>query len=111
MSKVGNLLRNFLDNEQGATAIEYGLLAAGIAVAIALTPRRGSRAPPRVNGRSTSFRHDRDSVGVGRMMGRHPASGRPRSLSLWTGAARFLRSAERAAVAPLNAQFHFYRDG
>ena len=25
---------NFLDNEQGATAIEYGLIAAGIAVAI-----------------------------------------------------------------------------
>jgi len=37
MSKVGNLLRNFLDNEQGATAIEYGLLAAGIAVAIIAT--------------------------------------------------------------------------
>lgn len=28
------LLRNFLANEQGAAAIEYGLLAAGIAVAI-----------------------------------------------------------------------------
>jgi pilus assembly protein Flp/PilA len=31
---VRNLLWNFLDNEQGATAIEYGLIAAGIAVAI-----------------------------------------------------------------------------
>jgi pilus assembly protein Flp/PilA len=27
-------LRNFLRNESGATAIEYGLIAAGIAVAI-----------------------------------------------------------------------------
>ena len=27
-------LRNFLGNESGATAIEYGLIAAGIAVAI-----------------------------------------------------------------------------
>jgi pilus assembly protein Flp/PilA len=31
---VRNLLWNFLGNEQGATAIEYGLIAAGIAVAI-----------------------------------------------------------------------------
>jgi pilus assembly protein Flp/PilA len=31
---VGTLLRNFYTNRQGATAIEYGLLAAGIAVAI-----------------------------------------------------------------------------
>lgn len=31
---VRNLLWNFLANEQGATAIEYGLIAAGIAVAI-----------------------------------------------------------------------------
>lgn len=29
-----NLLRNFVKDENGATAIEYGLLAAGIAVAI-----------------------------------------------------------------------------
>lgn len=29
-----NLIRTFVANEQGATAIEYGLLAAGIAVAI-----------------------------------------------------------------------------
>lgn len=29
-----NLLRSFLSNERGATAIEYGLIAAGIAVAI-----------------------------------------------------------------------------
>lgn len=28
------LLWNFIGNEQGATAIEYGLIAAGIAVAI-----------------------------------------------------------------------------
>ncbi len=27
-------LRNFVSNESGATAIEYGLIAAGIAVAI-----------------------------------------------------------------------------
>jgi pilus assembly protein Flp/PilA len=31
---VRHLVRNFLGNEQGATAIEYGLIAAGIAVAI-----------------------------------------------------------------------------
>jgi pilus assembly protein Flp/PilA len=34
MGNVGDLLRNFLANERGVTAIEYGLLAAGIAVAI-----------------------------------------------------------------------------
>ena len=31
---VGRSLRGFLRDESGATAIEYGLLAAGIAVAI-----------------------------------------------------------------------------
>jgi pilus assembly protein Flp/PilA len=31
---VRNLIWNFLGNERGATAIEYGLIAAGIAVAI-----------------------------------------------------------------------------
>jgi len=34
---VCNLLWRFLADEQGATAIEYGLLAAGIAVAIIAT--------------------------------------------------------------------------
>jgi pilus assembly protein Flp/PilA len=34
---VRNLIRKFLGNEQGATAIEYGLIAAGIAVAIIAT--------------------------------------------------------------------------
>lgn len=29
------MLKNFIRNEEGATAIEYGLIAAGIAVAIA----------------------------------------------------------------------------
>jgi pilus assembly protein Flp/PilA len=29
-----NMFRNFLTNESGATAIEYGLIAAGISVAI-----------------------------------------------------------------------------
>ena len=29
-----NLVRRFIDDETGATAIEYGLIAAGIAVAI-----------------------------------------------------------------------------
>jgi len=29
-----NMLKNFLTNESGTTAIEYGLIAAGIAVAI-----------------------------------------------------------------------------
>jgi pilus assembly protein Flp/PilA len=29
-----NLVRRFIDDQSGATAIEYGLIAAGIAVAI-----------------------------------------------------------------------------
>ncbi len=37
MSHFGHLLWNFLDDEQGVSAIEYGLLAAGIAVAIIAT--------------------------------------------------------------------------
>ena len=37
MSDIGKLLRSFLANEAGATAIEYGLIAAGIAVAIIAT--------------------------------------------------------------------------
>lgn len=32
-----NLLWSFVSNERGATAIEYGLIAAGIAVAIIAT--------------------------------------------------------------------------
>ena len=31
---MGHFLKNFAMNESGATAIEYGLIAAGIAVAI-----------------------------------------------------------------------------
>jgi pilus assembly protein Flp/PilA len=31
-----NSVRHFVENESGATAIEYGLIAAGIAVAIIL---------------------------------------------------------------------------
>jgi pilus assembly protein Flp/PilA len=31
---VGKIVRSFLRDENGATAIEYGLIAAGIAVAI-----------------------------------------------------------------------------
>lgn len=34
---MGTLILKFLRNEQGATAIEYGLIAAGIAVAIIAT--------------------------------------------------------------------------
>jgi pilus assembly protein Flp/PilA len=34
---VGRILRSFLRDENGATAIEYGLIAAGIAVAIIVT--------------------------------------------------------------------------
>jgi pilus assembly protein Flp/PilA len=33
-AKMGNLFIRFLRNESGATAIEYGLIAAGIAVVI-----------------------------------------------------------------------------
>ncbi len=36
-ANTGALLWNFLRNEQGATAIEYGLIAAGISVAIIAT--------------------------------------------------------------------------
>lgn len=32
-----NVIANFVRNESGATAIEYGLIAAGIAVAIIVT--------------------------------------------------------------------------
>jgi pilus assembly protein Flp/PilA len=32
---MGQFLKSFAKNESGATAIEYGLIAAGIAVAIA----------------------------------------------------------------------------
>ena len=34
---IGNAVRDFLTNEEGVSAIEYGLLAAGIAVAIIAT--------------------------------------------------------------------------
>ncbi|MGB6534667.1 MAG: Flp family type IVb pilin [Xanthobacteraceae bacterium] len=34
---IGALLRCFLDDENGATAIEYAMIASGIAVAIAAT--------------------------------------------------------------------------
>jgi pilus assembly protein Flp/PilA len=37
MADAGNLIWKFLRNEQAATAIEYGLIAAGIAVAIIAT--------------------------------------------------------------------------
>ncbi len=36
-TKTGNLLWNFLVDEAGVTAIEYGLIAAGISVAIIAT--------------------------------------------------------------------------
>jgi pilus assembly protein Flp/PilA len=34
MTQFATTLNNFLTNESGATAIEYGLIAAGISVAI-----------------------------------------------------------------------------
>jgi len=37
MAEVKNLISKFLSNDQGATAIEYGLIAAGISVAIIAT--------------------------------------------------------------------------
>jgi pilus assembly protein Flp/PilA len=37
MSNVSNWIRSFLADERGVTAIEYGLLAAGISVAIIAT--------------------------------------------------------------------------
>ncbi len=36
-NEVGSLLGSFLVNEEGVSAIEYGLLAAGIALAIIAT--------------------------------------------------------------------------
>lgn len=38
-----NLVRRFIDDETGATAIEYGLIAAGIAVAIIVAVMRSAR--------------------------------------------------------------------
>ena len=47
-----NVLRNFLADESGATAIEYGLIAAGIALAIiAIVNGLGTR----VNSKFTSI--------------------------------------------------------
>ncbi len=37
MSNFGNWLSRFMTHERGVTAIEYGLIAAGIAVAIIAT--------------------------------------------------------------------------
>jgi pilus assembly protein Flp/PilA len=37
IGNVGSFLLSFLKDEQGATAIEYGLIAAGISVAIIAT--------------------------------------------------------------------------
>jgi pilus assembly protein Flp/PilA len=37
IGNVGSFLWSFLKDEQGATAIEYGLIAAGISVAIIAT--------------------------------------------------------------------------
>jgi pilus assembly protein Flp/PilA len=34
MTKMTNVFRKFMKDESGATAIEYGLIAAGIALAI-----------------------------------------------------------------------------
>ena len=34
MKNIGKIIRRFLDDESGATAIEYGLIAAGISLAI-----------------------------------------------------------------------------
>ena len=87
MGSFGDWLSRFMTHERGVTAIEYGLIAAGIAVAIIATIaalgtnlntayssvsgnlwsrntwRRNRRR--RVNDQSTYTRHDRDSVGVG----------------------------------------------
>ena len=56
--------------------------------------------PKPVNDRSTSVRHHRGSVGVGRTMGRLPASGRPRSCSLGTGPFVFSGVALATLFAP-----------
>jgi pilus assembly protein Flp/PilA len=34
MNKIGNLLRDFAGDESGLSAVEYGLLAAGIAIGL-----------------------------------------------------------------------------
>jgi len=43
---MGILISNFLKDEHGATAIEYGLIAAGISVAIITVV--GTVAPPSI---------------------------------------------------------------
>ena len=52
-----NLVKRFVENKSGATAIEYGLIAAGIAVAIILRreySRYRSLGPVGKNFRKTS---------------------------------------------------------
>jgi pilus assembly protein Flp/PilA len=52
-----NLLRDFLADETGATAIEYGLLAAGISLAIiAVVFGLGSRLSTRFTSVNTSLK-------------------------------------------------------
>ena len=62
--------------------------------------RSGARPKTAVNDRSTSVRHHRGSVGVGRTMGRLPASERPRSCSLGTGPFAFFGLALPTFSAP-----------
>ena len=52
-----NLVSRFLKDESGATAIEYGLIAAGIAIAIiaAVQGRRRAVSGTNFQGISTSF--------------------------------------------------------
>jgi hypothetical protein len=56
--------------------------------------------PKPVNGRSTSVRHHRGSVGVGCTMGHLPASERPRSCSLGAGPFVFFGLASATRFAP-----------
>ena len=50
-------LRNFLKNEDGATAIEYGLIAAGISLAIiAVVNGLGSNLNTKFNSINTSLK-------------------------------------------------------
>jgi pilus assembly protein Flp/PilA len=52
-----NTIRKFLANESAATAVEYGLIAAGIAIAITLSVKGvGTQISTKFNAVSTSLK-------------------------------------------------------
>ena len=58
------LLKKFLADETGATAIEYGLIAAGIALAIiAIVNGMGSKLNTKFTSINSSLKHRRSPIG------------------------------------------------